>query len=398
MADEKGNGDRELKPLEKQDHIDEQTGFLESQTDPEESKNGPEESKAEPSEQTKLMTGSTAKDQEVAVNIEDSATGSNMATAKVMVGVIVSVAVVIVAVILGICLNTLHTIDEGNVGIYYKYGALMDSVTEPGMHSMAPFITSVKQVKIRPETSTLSHMEAITQDGIQISFQEVQVISRVRQDKLISVIKRHGLNFKEPLVFDRVKEDIRIFCANHTIDDVYNVKFLDIVNEVRARLTKSIQRLGDGGVEILNLVVPKPDIPNDIANNYKQVKVQWTEQLVANQKQKTEQIKKETEKINAIADAQRTKSVLEITIQEKILEREGAQNISRISNNILKEKEENLANIEKYKIEKEAEANSKLYTSEYVKLNLAKSLSNNTKFYFSGESSPLGSLLTKIIN
>merc|ERR1711962_1351542 len=158
-------------------------------------------------------------------------------------------------------------------------------------------------------------MEAITQDGIQISFQEVQVISRVRQDKLISVIKRHGLNFKEPLVFDRVKEDIRIFCANHTIDDVYNVKFLDIVNEVRARLTKSIQRLGDGGVEILNLVVPKPDIPNDIANNYKQVKVQWTEQLVANQKQKTEQIKKKTELIKAVADAERQKAVLEIKIQ-----------------------------------------------------------------------------------
>ena len=47
----------------------------------------------------------------------------------------------------------------------------------------------------------------------------------------------------------------------------------------------------------MNLVVAKPNIPQDIARNYKQVKVQWTEQLVATQQQKTERIKKETELI-----------------------------------------------------------------------------------------------------
>ena len=67
---------------------------------------------------------------------------------------------------------------------------------------------------------------------------------------------------------------------------------------------------------MLNLVIPKPDIPRDIAMNYKAVKVQWTEQLVATQQQKTEEIKKETEKLRAIADAERNKAVLEIKIQE----------------------------------------------------------------------------------
>ena len=51
----------------------------------------------------------------------------------------------------------------------------------------------------------------------------------------------------------------------------------------------------DDAIEVLNLVIPKPDIPVDIAQNYKQVKVQWTEQLVATQQKKTEEIKKETE-------------------------------------------------------------------------------------------------------
>ena len=45
----------------------------------------------------------------------------------------------------------------------------------------------------------------------------------------------------------------------------------------------------------------------------------------------------------------------------------------------------------------EAEANNALYTDKYIQLNLAKSLSNNTKFYFSGQQSELGSLFNKIL-
>ena len=126
------------------------------------------------------------------------------------------------------------------------------------------------------------------------------------------------------------------------------------------------------------------------------MKVQWTEQLVATQQQKTEAIKKETEKIRAIADAERNKAVLEIKIQEKIIEKEGDANISLINNEILRVQEENIANIEKFKLEKKAEANKLLLTKEYIQLNVAQSLSNNTKYFFSGEESILGSLLSKM--
>ena len=128
-----------------------------------------------------------------------------------------------------------------------------------------------------------------------------------------------------------------------------------------------------------------------------QVKVQWTEQLVATQQQKTEQIKKETEKIRAIADAERDKAVLQITISERILEKEGERNISALQNVILKEKDENQADISKYMREKEAEGNKALFTKEYVQLNLAKDMANNTKFFFSGEQSALGSIFNKIL-
>ena len=53
--------------------------------------------------------------------------------------------------------------------------------------------------------------------------------------------------------------------------------FLDIVGIVQANVEKSIERLGLDGIKILNLAIPKPDIPRDIAANYKAVKARWAQ-------------------------------------------------------------------------------------------------------------------------
>jgi len=308
-----------------------------------------------------------------------------------------AVAVLLVSAV-AVALSSIHRIEEGNVGVYYRNGALMQTVSFPGIHYMTPFIVEVVEIKIRPETDILTSTSAITKDGIQNTFNDIQVITSIKMDNLVYMLKNYGPQFKKALVFDRIKEELRIFCANSTIDEVYNTKFLAIVDKVRINVKDSIDRLGEGGINLLNLVIPKPDIPRDIAMNYKAVKVQWTEQLVATQQQKTEEIKKETEKLRAIADAERNKAVLEIKIQERLLEKEGEANISAINNGILKQKEENIANIEKYKILSEASANKELYTPEYIQYNTAKNLANNTKFYFSGQESFLGGALSKIFN
>ena len=86
---------------------------------------------------------------------------------------------------------------------------------------------------------------------------------------------------------------------------MYNELYLDIVAHVKANVEESIKRLGDNGMKIHNLVIPKPKIPEDIKANYQAVKVQWTKQLVATQEQKTQKILKETENIKAKLDAER---------------------------------------------------------------------------------------------
>ena len=57
--------------------------------------------------------------------------------------------------------------------------------------------------------------------------------------------------------------------------------------------------------------------------------------------------------------------------------------------------EENKANLAAYQKEKQAEANKKLYSSEFIQLELAKDVANNSKFHW--ETSPLGALISKFI-
>jgi len=357
--------------------------------------------------------------------------------------------VAVIAVSVNAVISSHHNIQEGSVGIYFKFGALGEGISYPGVHWQAPFISHVEEVRIRPQTDSLKAMEAITKDGITNTFNDVQVISRIRVDNLIPMVRKFGLDFRGSLIFDRVKEELRKFCANHTIDEVYNTKFLDIVGTVKKNVVSSIERLGDGGLEILNLVIAKPNIPPDIAHNYKQVKVQWTEQLVATQRQKTQQIVKETEKLNALADADRQKAVLEVDIQKQLINKEGQQNISLLeaehqqrlelvkketekqkaiadaerdktvmeitNERRIVEKEgdqkvselhqqqlmlegETAASIKQLAIKKEAEANKLLFTPEYVKLAMAKSISPNMKYYFSGENSIVNGLIGKIMD
>lgn len=51
--------------------------------------------------------------------------------------------------------DSLHTIEEGSVGLYFVQGALSDRVSPPGIHWAIPFVTQIESVTIRPKTDTL---------------------------------------------------------------------------------------------------------------------------------------------------------------------------------------------------------------------------------------------------
>ena len=65
--------------------------------------------------------------------------------------------VVMVGVVIACIADSYHKINEGNVGIYYRHGALLDRVTDPGVHFLKPFIESYIEIMIRNN----SHCKAL---------------------------------------------------------------------------------------------------------------------------------------------------------------------------------------------------------------------------------------------
>ena len=306
--------------------------------------------------------------------------------------------IVALALIIGMLAHSLHHIDEGHVGVYFKNGALQDTVGNPGLNTMTPWVSTYEQITIRPRSEIVNSFNAVTKDAIQITFHDVEVISSVPQEHVLWLVKKFGVNFRTVLVFDRLREEVKKYAFSHDIDDVYNERFLEMSELVIAETTKNIERLAQGKIEIINLIIPKPEIPKDIAANYQKVKVEWTEKLVAEKEQEKIQVRKETEELKAIADANRLKAVKKIDIEKQILQKEAEKNISAIENERYRLEEENKANVLKYKKEKEAEGNKLVFTDEYLKIHMSQVFSNNSKLYFSGDDTPFGAIFNKLIN
>ena len=55
-----------------------------------------------------------------------------------------SIALLVPAIM--VLFNGFHIVPEGHVGIYFRAGALLNQITDPGFHFKLPVITSVEHV------------------------------------------------------------------------------------------------------------------------------------------------------------------------------------------------------------------------------------------------------------
>ena len=70
---------------------------------------------------------------------------------------------------------------------------------------------------------------------------------------------------KKVLIYDRIAQGIQDYCANNSIDEVYNTKFVQLSASVQQSLSNSLEKLFPGGINILNLFIPKPDIVSKLS-------------------------------------------------------------------------------------------------------------------------------------
>jgi len=290
-----------------------------------------------------------------------------------MFGVAIAIAIIIQ--------SSLHRIEEGHTGVYYRGGALLNTMSSPGFHLMIPLITSYKSVQTTLQTDEVKNVPCGTSGGVMIYFDRIEVVNLLEPDNVHDIVKRYSADYDKPLIFDKVHHELNQFCSAHNLQEVY----IDLFDQIDENLKNAIQadlKEMATGLKVHSVRVTKPKIPESIRKNYELMEAEKTKLLISTQRQKVVEKEAETERKKAVIEAEKEASVAKIQYERKILEKESMQKMAAIEDQMHLAKEKSQTDAQYYKIKREAESNALLLTKEYLDLRKFEALSTNRKVYF----------------
>ncbi|KAK4430076.1 Ureide permease 1 [Sesamum alatum] len=225
-------------------------------------------------------------------------------------------------------LSILHQVPEGHVGVYWRGGALLKTITDPGFHLKLPLITHFETIQVTLQTDLVRDIPCGTKGGVMINFEKIEID-------------------------EKMKDALQIDCTRYA-----------------------------PGIEIISVRVTKPTIPDSIKRNFVQMEEERTKVLIAMEKQRVSEKEAETQKKIAISEAEKHAHVSKIQMEQKLMEKDSARRQEEISNAMYLAREKSLADADYYRTMKEAEANKLKLTPQYLELKFIEAIANNSKIYF----------------
>ncbi|VDO63173.1 unnamed protein product [Haemonchus placei] len=227
---------------------------------------------------------------------------------------------------------SLHHIEEGHVGVYFRVGyfggALLTKVSAPGYHLMIPFVTSVKSVQVTLQTDEAKNVPCGTSGGVMIYFDRIEVVNILSASSVYDIVKNYTVDYDKPLIFNKVHHEVNQFCSSHSLQE--------------------------------------------------------TKLLVAVQHQKVVEKEAETDRKKAVIEAEKKAQVAAIMHKQTIAEKETQKKISQLEDESHLASQKAKADAEFYRAQKEAEANRLLLTPfrEYLELRRIEAIAKNNKIFY----------------
>ncbi|PIN11124.1 Prohibitin-related membrane protease subunit [Handroanthus impetiginosus] len=277
--------------------------------------------------------------------------------------------------------SILHQVPEGHVGVYWRGGALLKMITEPGFHVKLPLITHFEPIQVTLQTDLVRDIPCGTKGGVMINFEKIEVVNRLHKDYVYETLLNYGVQYDNTWIYDKIHHEINQFCSAHSLQQVYIDMFDQIDEKMKDALQADCTRYAPG-IEIISVRVTKPTIPDSIRRNFQQMEEERTKVLIAMEKQRVAEKEAETQKKIAISEAEKNAHVSKIQMEQKLMEKDSARRQEEISNAMYLAREKSLADANYYRTIKEAEANKLKLTSEYLELKFIEAIANNSKIYF----------------
>lgn len=291
------------------------------------------------------------------------------------------------ALALGVFVNfSIHKIEEGHVGVYYRGGALLSSTSAPGYHFMLPVLTSFRSVQTTLQTDEVKNVPCGTSGGVIIYFERIEVVNKLDTSAVFDIVKNYTADYDKTLIYNKIHHELNQFCSIHNLQEVYIDLFDQIDENLRRALQQDLYEMAPG-LTVQAVRVTKPKIPEQIRKNYEAMEGEKTKLLISIQKQKVVEKEAETERKKAVIEAEKQAQVAKIQWNQKIMEKESEQRIAEIEDQTHLAREKAKADAEYYRVLKDAEANKMKLTKEFLEYTKYHSISSNTKIFF-GNSLP----------
>lgn len=290
--------------------------------------------------------------------------------------------------------DTLHTVNEGHVGVYWRGGRLLNFTTSPGWHFKLPFIDTMEQLQTTMQTDSVTEIPCGTSGGVVVTFDRIEVVNRLQAPSVLSTVRDYGVHYDKMWIFDKIHHEINQFCSKHTLREV----FIDLFDTLDESLMASLQEdctRHKTGIDIINVRVTKPRIPDSVRKSYEAIEAEKAALFLASERAKVVAKEAETEANRRRIGAEMAKSVRAIELEKDILEKEALKRMRAIEAEILLNGEKAKADAALYTAKLEAEANALRLTPRFLQYQTLMALSNVSKVYF-GPSIP--SMLAEGVN
>jgi hypothetical protein len=273
-------------------------------------------------------------------------------------------------------------IETGYVGVEYYQREIQPTLRRPGKNWYT-FLSEIEHVEIRPQSDVVKNVICMTNEGLGLSFDTIEVGNQLTEDSVLSTVSRFGPQYDKYLVTDLVRHQVNVICSKKSAHQLAIEQFDELDDLLKNFIQEENDRQNTG--LIINFVrLTKPKLPPSIEKNYLALAEEKTMKKVVEERTHRIRTEKESEMIVAqkdneikVANAQKTNEVMIMNMRSK---REEQQ----INNQMIIESAQ--ANAEKIKLE--ADALQAMYRIEgYTDVEIAKSIASNQKIYY-GEKIP----------
>ena len=160
--------------------------------------------------------------------------------------------------------NAVFVISETQRGVLLKFGEVVNSDLEPGLHFKIPFVDSVRKFDGRILTVDSTPERFFTQEQKQLivdSYAKFRVVDTAKYYTATS-----GEEFRAAaLLSQRINDDLRNQVAGRSVQEVVSGERDQLMQAVKARLNETV--LTELGVEVIDVRVKKIDLPNEVSQS-----------------------------------------------------------------------------------------------------------------------------------